>query len=377
MITSKGRKSNVAKEHFALMEIEQIAMLIQASLDAGVLDELLRGPASADELAGRLRLNTRATGLLLDTLVALGYLTTADGRYSASRAFRDLRSDISYNRSNFPEFLQTGRPWMEIDKSIASTETFYTDFFSCIDYAAEMTPAAEAIASRLAGEPDHILDLGAGTGVWSLAMARRSSRTRVTGVDLPAVLKAHFLRRAQELHCRARIDVLEGDFHEVQLPAGAYDRISLGQSFHFVREELAPALIARLSVALRPGGELVMIDHFANDTQSETLSRLLYELRLAMRTVRAKNYSRSAIEGWCRQAGLVPVDYFRVEGPSFLAVLVFRKPTPEPIGASTEAPPTQHSSDRRASSGGQSCGAGLQRSATAGAALGGTRTCVG
>src|SRR5262249_17380517 len=157
-------------------------------------------------------LNPRATGLLLDTLTALGYLTASDSRYSVSTAFEDLRRDMSYNWSHFPEFLRTGRPWMEIDRSMASTEKFYNDFFSCIDYAAEMTPAAEAIATRLAGEPEHILDLGAGTGVWSLAMARRSSRTRVTGVDLPAVLNAHFLRRAQELHCRERVDVLEGDF---------------------------------------------------------------------------------------------------------------------------------------------------------------------
>lgn len=351
MVAEQRRKSNVAREHFELLEIEQIAMLIQASLDAGVLDQLLQDPASADELARRLHLDARATGLLLDTLAALGYLTASDGWYSASNAFRDLRSDISYNWSHFPAFLRTGRPWMEIDKSMESTEKFYQDFFSSIDYAAEMTPAAEAIATRLAGEPEHILDLGAGTGVWSLAMAQRSTRTRVTGVDLPAVLKAHFLRRARELDCGDRVDILEGDFHDVQLPAGAYDRITLGQSFHFVREELAPAFLSRLSAALRPGGELVMIDHFANDTEMETLSRLLYELRLAMRSIRAKNYARGAIEGWCRQAGLISVDYFRVRGPSYLAVLVFRKPRPEPIGASTQDPSTQQSLGTCTSSG--------------------------
>jgi hypothetical protein len=198
----------VAKEHFHLLEIEQIAVLIHASLGTGVLDELLHGPASAGELSQRLCLNERAMRLLLDTFVALGYLTASGDRYSVSRAFQDLRSDISYNWSHFPEFLRTGRPWLEIDGSTASTEEFYNDFFSCIDYAAEMTPAAEAIASRLAGDPEHILDLGAGTGVWSLAMARRSSRTRVTGVDLQAVLNAHFLRRAKELQCRARVYVL-------------------------------------------------------------------------------------------------------------------------------------------------------------------------
>jgi ubiquinone/menaquinone biosynthesis C-methylase UbiE len=328
----------VAREHFDLLEIEQVAMLIQAALGAGVLDELLRGPASADELAARLGLDCRATRLLLDTLAAVGYLTLGGERFSASPAFRELRNDISYDWRHLPEFLRTGKPWIELDRSFAATEKFYDEFFACIDYAAEMTPAAEAIASRLGGEPEHILDVGAGTGVWSLAMARRSPRTRVTGVDFPVVLSSHFLRRAQELHCRDRVDVLEGDFHEVQLPAAAYDRISLGQSFHFAHEELAPTFVARLSAALRPGGELVIIDHFANDTHSERLSRLLYELRLAMRTVRAKNHRRTAIEDWCRQAGLFPVDYFRVEGPSFLGVLVFQKPMPEANEASTSHP---------------------------------------
>jgi ubiquinone/menaquinone biosynthesis C-methylase UbiE len=319
----------MGREHFELMEVEQIAMLIEASASRGILDELLRGPAGAEEVAGRLGLNGRSTKVLLDTLVAIGYLTHAADQYSASTAYRDLRSDISFNWSHFDEYLRTGKPWIEIDKSVASTEKFYKAFFSCIDYAAEMAPVAEAVASRLVGEPDHILDIGAGTGVWSLAMARRSSKTRVTGLDLPDVLASHFLRRAEELHCSSRVDVLAGDFHEVQLPAEAYDRITLGQSFHFVKEENAPALIARMTAALRPGGELVVIDHFADDSYSETLSRVLYELRLAMRTVHAKNHARQAIERWCGRAGLVTVDYFRVDGPGFLAVLVFRKPAPE------------------------------------------------
>lgn len=316
----------MAKQYFALLEFEQLSTVIRVATQSGVLDEFTSETFTAEEIATKHRGSTRAYRLLLDTLAALGYLTSFDGGYGASDAFKELRSDISLNWAHLPEFLKSGAPWIEIDQSVDTLDRFYSAFFSDVDYASQMAPVADAVALRLDGKPKRILDVGTGTGLWSLAMARHLPRTHVTGVDLRGVLSTHFLRRAEALGYTDRVDVIEGDFHEVRFPEDRYDRVVLGSSFHFVREEASSELLDRLSASLKPGGQLVIIDHFANATESQRLSRILYEMRLAMRTAHAKNYSRTEIEVLCSRTGLTLSSSFEVEGPGFLAVLVFKKP---------------------------------------------------
>ncbi len=323
----------MSTDHFALLEVDQISAIARMAKTCGILEEIGRGseaakhatPKSAQTVAAHLRLHAKATRLLLEALVAIGYLEKSGRYFGLSAAYRELLSDSSYNWNHLEEFLRTGKPWIEIDESTATIDKFYEQFFSSIDYQGEISPFADAVAVKLGGMPEHILDIGAGTGAWSLAMAKRCVKTRVTAVDLPRVLSAHFLRYARAVHCAHRVDVITGDFHEVEFPGEMYDRVVLGQSFHFLRRDVGCLVLARIAGALKAEGELVIIDHFANETTAQALSRRLYEMRLAMRTARAVNYSKGAIEAMCSSVGFVASDYFRVEGPGFLAVLVFKK----------------------------------------------------
>lgn len=313
-------------QYFALIEIEQVAAIVRAGHDSGVTAALGEAPVSAEEIARRIGGHELACRQVLNVLEGLGYARLTEQGFVASRELSDMRRDQSFNWKHLPRYIETGKPWKEIDKTLEDLDDFYVNFFGEVDYGEKMLSVAQAVAARLETRPRRILDIGAGTGVWSLAMAARLPEACVTGVDLPDVLQTHFKQRAAMLGLGGRIDVRPGDFHLLDYPEGAYDRVVMGQSYHFVREKESAGFLARISGTLSPGGELVIIHHFADATQQKKLSRSLYEVRLSMRSKSTKNYSPSEMEAMCGRAGLRLVNSFDVEGPGFLSVIVFEKP---------------------------------------------------
>ncbi|MFQ5429237.1 MAG: methyltransferase domain-containing protein [Phycisphaerae bacterium] len=110
------------------------------------------------------------------------------------------------------------------------------------------------LCSKVAGS--RVLDVGCSQGISSIILAREGHE--VLGLDIEAEsLDAAREALAQEpAMVRQRVRFVQGDAYEVDLEAGAFDSIILGQILeHLVH----PAgLIERLHGWLRPGGRLVV-----------------------------------------------------------------------------------------------------------------------
>lgn len=138
------------------------------------------------------------------------------------------------------------------------------------------------------------LDLGTGSGVIPMLLARRSAATRIVGVELQAGL-ADRARRSVALNGLAeRIEIVEGDLRTVarQLGVGMFDLVLSNPPFRqgssgkiapeaeraAARHELAGGLadfVQAAALLLRPGGRCCLI------YLAERLTDLLVELRRA------------------------------------------------------------------------------------------------
>jgi ubiquinone/menaquinone biosynthesis C-methylase UbiE len=107
---------------------------------------------------------------------------------------------------------------------------------------------AEAIAWLLGDEPLDVLDLGAGTGKLSRALA--AADHRVTAVEPDTGMLA-VLRRTSP-----QVAALEGSAEDIPLPAASVDAVTSGQAFHWFDPERALPEIARV---LRPAGVLGLL----------------------------------------------------------------------------------------------------------------------
>lgn len=124
------------------------------------------------------------------------------------------------------------------------------------------TPAFEALRAEIlrraapaAGE--HVLDIGAGTGLLALAAAPLAGR--VTAVDISEAMCARLADRCRELGL-GNVDALCSCATSLPLPAGAIDVVLSSYCFHHLDDPRKELALRELASVLRPGGRLVFAD---------------------------------------------------------------------------------------------------------------------
>ena len=301
---------------------------LSAAADSGLLEAITHRSATVDEYAAALGLDARAAARVLDVLWGLGLAERSGARFEASEALRDLDrtypGGLSHARmmaGHTNAFLRTGVPFLRMDAAPEARDVAYA---AAVAFLGEFfSPAAEELAGKLEGSPERILDVGAGSGVWSLAMASLGD-ARVTGLDLPGVLPA-FRARAEALGLGDRVDTVVGDFHSVTPPPATFDRVVLANVLHLERPLRAEALIARMASAVRPGGEIVLVDAFPRGTREADLPLAIYELGLAMRTAHGSVHARESLERWVGAAGFGATSFVPLaERPGTIGAIVVR-----------------------------------------------------
>lgn len=118
----------------------------------------------------------------------------------------------------------------------------------------------QAVWPRLARLPEsglHLIDAGCGTGAWTLEMASRRPRWRLTGVDKEQALIEHAGRKKPRLGL-SNVEFLAADFLAFEPPQPADVVLSVASAHYLVRAGRGEELFRRFGEWLRPGGLLVL-----------------------------------------------------------------------------------------------------------------------
>ncbi len=104
-----------------------------------------------------------------------------------------------------------------------------------------------------------VADVGAGTGVFSVLMAKRvGPGGRVIAQDIAPDFVAGIARRAQA-EGLSQLTPLQGTERDARLPANTFDLIFTSDTYHHF--EYPQSMLASLWTALKPGGRLIVIDY--------------------------------------------------------------------------------------------------------------------
>jgi predicted O-methyltransferase YrrM len=304
-------------------------LLVAAVLHLQVVDAFFDGPLTPEELRAILELAPRPASVVLTTLRAFGLIVAdGQGKLDLSELAREhllagspfsicgylgLSADSPGVRA-MVERLRTNRP-----AGTASDEPGAAFIYrSGIRSAMENDESARRLTLALAGRARNVapvlaarmpldgattvLDVGGGTGIYSVALLRKNPNLRAIVWDRPQVLKvAAELATAYEVS--DRMECVAGDMF-VDPPPKA-DVVLLSNVLHDWDVPACEALVQRCATALSAGGRMLIHDVFLNDDLDGPLPVALYSIALFCQT-EGRAYSAAEYCSWLRNAGLTP-----------------------------------------------------------------------
>lgn len=290
--------------------------------------------AQAETVAARLDTAPRATAQLLNALVAIGALTKRDG------VFHNTAETARYLVASSPDCLRAG-----LLHSVHMWETWNT-LTDCVRTGTtkaervnetrrpEWTRAfIAAMDQRARGEAGHVaqavhapdarrmLDIGGGSGVYSIAFARAYPELMVDVFDLPAVVKLtqEYVRAAG---LSERIGTRSGDMRRDELGRG-YDLALLSAICHMFGPEENRELFGRCYRALAPGGRLLMRDFILDPDGTSPRQAALFALNMLVGTPHGSTYTEAEYTEWLHGAGFSRVE--RVQPPEINLMVAWRE----------------------------------------------------
>jgi 2-polyprenyl-3-methyl-5-hydroxy-6-metoxy-1,4-benzoquinol methylase len=303
---SDQEKFAALQTYFNLMNMNGAARIYRTAREQGIFDAIGNEPATAADVAGKCGLQEEPVRLLLDGLCAIGTLVRTDEYYSPALVTQFLAGNYQNLSDEYwdylPQFLKTGVPLAEMD-SVEQSEDQYEKQVSALAWM--MTPAAEAMAHilgmGLSRKALQILDVGAGSAIWSLTCAKHDPETSVTAADWPVIvdIAAGF---AKQMGLADRFAAIPGNYHESNLGEDAYDLAIVANVTHIETPDGNRDLFRKLHKALKAGGEVIIVDVMPVQPDGQ-ISAALYALGLGLRTAQGQVHSVDALQQYLGEAG--------------------------------------------------------------------------
>jgi SAM-dependent methyltransferase len=312
------------------------AKALFGALNLDVFSRLASGPKGLDELASETEVAPNRLRTLLTACVSLGLLEQDDGRYRnapASQAYLVRTAPMYFgdyyrfqiDRQIYPAFLH-------LDRALRGDRV---DFYKLMDDGAEADSFSQAQHSGSLG-PAHVLtklvdltgrerllDVGGGTGAFTLSLCRRYRTITATIIDFPSI-RPMAERVAAEAGLADRVTFQPGNALTSPWP-DRQDAVLMSYLLSAVAEQDGRSLITRALGALKPGGVLILHDFMVEDDRTGPASAALWLLAAMLMDPDAPALTPGGLSQVVRERGFTDISVRDVI-PTITKVLVARKP---------------------------------------------------
>ncbi|MDA8088352.1 MAG: methyltransferase [Nitrospiraceae bacterium] len=284
--------------------------------------------ASARQVAGRIKADPRATGILMDALAGLGLLKKSGEkskyRNSTESIYRNteeaglfLVKDSPYYQGAIVRHADNlWRSWSQLDESLRTGKPapresgeFSLDAFIMGMHNLAALRAGDIIKAIGMKGVGSALDLGGGPGTYSMEMAR-AGVGKVTLFDRADVIKIaarnikNQKKQKQEngVGNNGNIGFMKGDFNSDDF-GGGYDLIFMSNILHSNSYEQCEDLLGRARAALNPGGRAAINEFYLEDNRIAPLSGALFSINMLVNTEAGCTYTHGELKGFLKKAG--------------------------------------------------------------------------
>ena len=293
--------------------MESRILLTGAELDLFTL--LDPAPLTAQEVAVRIHADLRALTILLDALTAMGLLVKKKEGYQCSSS---LALTAEAPDSVLPMVLHMAdlwRSWSDLTRVVqgasvskkrrTSQEAKQLQAFIGAMHVIASPLAARVVAAVVPGSSKALLDVGGGSGIYTMAFLQAVPAMRATLFDRPAVIEIarQYLRRAGLLD---RVTLVPGDFYRDELPPG-HDLAFLSAIIHQNSPEQNLDLFSKVFRSLAPGARIVIRDHVMSEDRTYPKDGAIFAVNMLLGTAGGNTYTFEEIKEGLQEAGFSPV----------------------------------------------------------------------
>lgn len=313
---------------------------LMAAVELEIFTAIAHGHDTVPAVAKAVGISARNAERLLTALVAMTLLTReeADGVGHFANA-PDVQRFLVKDSDRYagPWILFTKPRWTafgELSERLRNPEEnrlgAYVDFtvedarrYHAATYSIGM--GAARLFSRsvdLTGRK-RLLDLGGGSGAYSIVATEKYPGLKAIVLDLPPVTVVANEYIAAN-NAADRVTTLPGDFTRTEFPQGV-DVVVMASNLPQYEPDLIRLVVGKAFAALVPGGEMHLVGETLHDDRRGPLSAALWGLNEAIQHSTGLAHTESEVKGYLQGAGFVDVDVHSFV-PGVLSRIAGRKP---------------------------------------------------
>ncbi len=290
------------------------ARVLLTAYELDLFSLLGSGWKSSEEVARLAETNPRATDRLLNALCASGYLVKRKGEFSNTPlASRFLVKGNPGYLGGLMHQVSLWNSWGTLTDAVrmgSSVARRHPANEHVVDWLAAFIAAMHTRATRQAPAivsminlkgVKRVLDVGGGSGAFSMAFVRARKGIAAVVFDLPSVTTlTNGYIDAENLG--DQISVVAGDYTTDPLVAG-FDLVFMSAVIHSNSSTINGQLFKKAFEALNSEGRLVVLDYIMNDDRTSPSAGAYFSLNMLVNTRDGDTYTESEVRGWMEDAG--------------------------------------------------------------------------
>lgn len=288
----------------------QISRVILTALELKVFTALKNKMFTSEEVAAQIKTDPRATNRLMNALCAIGLLKKKNSKFYNSSV------SAQYLNENSPDFIsglmhqnQLWKSWSFLTDSVISgtcsgnlefEESWLEPFIEAMHYRGkEQAKILKYLIDF--NNVNKMLDLGGGSGAFSIEFVEMNKEMKSVIFDLPEVivLTKQYIEKAG---CGKSIEFLEGDYLSDEIGQD-YDLIFLSAVIHSHSPEENMKIFQKCSTSLNPAGKIVIVDFIMDETRIFPERGAFFSLNMLVNTNAGDTYTFNEVSKWLTAAG--------------------------------------------------------------------------
>jgi SAM-dependent methyltransferase len=296
--------------------------ILLSAAELNLFTILEKSPLSAQEAAEKTGGDARALSTLLDAVAAIGLLVKQKGKYQCDGAVAHLLAEGSPD-SILPMVLHMASLWRRWSRltDVARGVPAAMEEFNFSRNGGELrafigamhsigAPLAKRIVAAVRpGASRALIDIGGGSGTYTIAFLRAAPEMKATLFDLPEVIEMARERLAQE-GLLDRVTLAAGSFHHDEFPDGN-DLALISAIIHSNSPAENLALYQKTYRSLKPGGRILIRDHVMEPDRTHSKDGAIFAINMLVGTAGGGCYTYEEIEAGLAQAGFTRIRLFQ------------------------------------------------------------------